>query len=176
MTYEQKATDVMTVVNEVTKEPFIIFGFSDGGYTGYKIASMYPGRIKKLITIVAGENIPSLRIFPKISLDDLSKQDPVFIKEKVDLCPEPEKIQRNLDDISYFYNNEIISKQIFASIQCPTLVMAGELDTHAPLDTILNAYKMIPKSQLAIIANSPHAVHNTNFEAVWANIKPFLNL
>ncbi|KAK8892790.1 hypothetical protein M9Y10_030033 [Tritrichomonas musculus] len=176
VTYEQKANDFMAVVNDVTKDQFIICGFSDGAYASYKIASMHPDRVKKIIAIGAGENIPGLRKIPLNKLEDFAKIDENYIKEKIALCPEPEKLQSFLDDNLTFFNNETISKQIFNSIQCPTLLMCGELDGNAPLDTVLNAYKMIPKAQLAVIANAPHTVFLTNFDAVWANIKPFLNL
>lgn len=45
ITYEQKANDVLAVINAVTKDSVIVLGFSDGGYAGYKLASMYPGRV-----------------------------------------------------------------------------------------------------------------------------------
>lgn len=167
---------MMAVVNEVTKEPFTILGFSDGGYVAYKIATMFPDRVKKMITICAGENIPGLKTIPSIKIADLQKQDPEFVKEKLELCPEQDKLQNYLDVFSNFLSNELISKNIFSKIQCPTLVMAGEVDTHAPLDTVINAYKMIPNAQLAIIANGPHTVFHTNFEAVWSDIRPFLNI
>lgn len=176
ITYEQKANDMLAAVNEVTKDPFYILGFSDGAYTAYKIASMHPERIKKIIAIGAGENIPGLRRIPLSKLEDLAQIDANYIKEKLSLCPEPEKLQNFLDDYFTFFNNEKISKDLFNTIQCPALLIVGELDQNAPLDTVLNAYKMIPKSQLAVIANAPHVAFLANFEAVWANIKPFLNL
>ena len=74
-----------------------------------------------------------------------------------------------------FFNSELISKELFSSIKCPVLLVAGELDPNAPLDTVISAYKMIPNAQLAIIANAPHQAFITNFDAVWANVKPFLN-
>ena len=36
----------MAVINEVTKDSVTILGFSDGAYTGYKIAAMYPAKLK----------------------------------------------------------------------------------------------------------------------------------
>ena len=42
LTYEQKAQDMLAVMNVVTNEPAILLGFSDGAYTAYKVASMYP--------------------------------------------------------------------------------------------------------------------------------------
>lgn len=174
ITYERKAADIMAVVNAITDKPFTILGFSDGAYTAYKIASMYPNRVKKIIAIGAGENVPGLRKIPQSTLDDMAKIDPVFIKEKIALCPEPEKLQAFLNKYYEFFSNELISKELFNSIKCPVLVVAGELDKNAPLDTVINAYKMIPNAQLAIIANAPHQVFITNFDAVWANIEPFL--
>jgi len=60
LSYEQKANDVMAVINAVTKDSVTILGFSDGAYTGYKIASMYPARVNKLIAIGAGEQVPEV--------------------------------------------------------------------------------------------------------------------
>ncbi len=174
VTYEQKALDMMTVVNEITKKPLIILGFSDGAYTAYKIASMYPKHVKKVIAIGAGENIPLLRKIPLSTLEDLAKIDERFIKEKIQLCPEPEKLQDFLNRYYTFFNNELISKELFNSIKCPVLLIAGENDINAPLDTVINAYKMIPNASLAIISNAPHQAFITNFDAVWANIEPFL--
>ncbi len=71
------------------------------------------------------------------------------------MCPEPEKLQDFLNRYFDFFNSELISKELFNSIKCPVLVIGGELDANAPLDTIINAYKMIPNAQLAIIANAP---------------------
>ena len=174
ITYEQKANDMMTVVNQVTQDQFMIIGFSDGAYTAYKIASMYPNRVKKIVAIGAGENIPALRRIPLNTLEDFAKFDRRFIQEKIALCPEPEKLQDFLNRYFTFFNNELISKELFFSIKCPTLLIAGELDANAPLDTVINAYKMIPHAQLAIIANAPHQAFITNFDAVWTNIVPFI--
>jgi pimeloyl-ACP methyl ester carboxylesterase len=73
-----------------------------------------------------------------------------------------------------FYNSMTASKELFGSIHCPVLVMAGERDMNAPLATIVAAYQMIPNSQLSIIPNAPHPVFMVNFAAVWASIVPFL--
>lgn len=146
ITYDQKAEDMMAAVNQVTKKPMVILGFSDGAYTAYKIAAMYPDRVKKVVAIGAGENIPALRKIPMNTLADFAAFDKRFIDEKVALCPEPEKLPDFLNRYFTFFNNERISKELFNSIRCPVLVIAGELDPNAPLDTVINAYKMIPNS------------------------------
>ncbi len=174
ITYVQKAEDMMAAVNQVTKKPMVILGFSDGAYTAYKIAAMYPDRVRKIVAIGAGENVPGLRKIPMAKLADFAALDKRFIDEKVALCPEPDKLQDYLDRYFAFFNQETISKVLFNSIKCPVLLIAGEKDANAPLDTVISAYKMMPNVQLAIIANAPHQAFITHFEAVWANVKPFL--
>ncbi|MER0438260.1 alpha/beta hydrolase [Emticicia sp. W12TSBA100-4] len=48
---EQRANDAMTVVNAVTKESIMVLGFSDGGFSAYKLAAMYPERVKKMVVV-----------------------------------------------------------------------------------------------------------------------------
>lgn len=173
ITYEQKAEDVMAVVNAVTSEDVLILGFSDGAYGGYKVASMYPERIKKMIAIGAGEQIPGLR---RVDFDaaSLLKLDEAYWQQQFALMPQPERLPELCVKMQYFYNAMTASKELFGSIKCPVLVMSGELDRNAPLPTIINAYNMIPKSQLCIIPNAGHVVFSENFAAVWASIVPFL--
>ena len=45
---------MVAVMKAVTKEPAILLGFSDGAYTAYKVASMYPERVDRVIAIGAG--------------------------------------------------------------------------------------------------------------------------
>lgn len=173
ITYEQKANDIKAVIDAVTKEKVIILGFSDGAYTSYKVASMYPENIKKIIAIGAGEQIPGLRkvVF---NAKELLSLDPTFWKQQKSIMPQPEKLEEFWTNMEYFYNTMVASKELFSSIKCSVLIMAGELDRNAPLPTIIGAYNMIPNSQLSIIPNSGHVVFNENFPAVWASVVPFL--
>lgn len=173
ITYDKKADDVMAVVNAITKESVIILGFSDGAYTGYKVAAKYPERIKKMIAIGAGEQIPGLR---KVVFNsrELLNTDDAYWKQQMALMPQPERLQEFWSGMETFYNTMIASKELFSSIKCPVLVMAGELDRNAPLSSVINAYNMIPKSQLSIIPNTGHVVFLENFAAVWASMVPFL--
>jgi pimeloyl-ACP methyl ester carboxylesterase len=173
VTYEQKANDVMAIINDVTKDSVTLLGFSDGAYTGYKVASMYQARVKKLIAIGAGEQVLGLR---QVILDTTVafQLDSSYWKQQLALMPEPARLQEYWKKMAFFYNHMTASKELFASIRCPVLVMAGERDMNAPLATIIAAYQMIPNSQLSIIPNAPHPVFLVNFPAVWACVVPFL--
>ena len=172
-TLEQRANDALAVINAVTNASVIVLGFSDGAYSGYKLASIYPERVKKLIAIGAGEmklgpstfNLTSQSVF---ALDEL------FWQQQLRLMPEPQRVNEFFAKLSDFYNGLIASKELFHSIKCPVLVIAGECDQNAHLPTIIAAYYMMPNSQLAIIPNTTHTVFLENFPAVWECISPFL--
>lgn len=169
----QKANDVLAVVDAENLEKVIILGFSDGAYSGYSFASSYPSRIDKLIAIGAGEETPGLR---KISMDlpKLYDLDPAFRDQQLAIMPEPNRLKEIGDRMAAFYNEASFSKDLLSKIQCHVLVLSGERDRNAPLSTVINAYQMIPHSQLSIIPNAGHVVFSENFEAVWFSIKPFL--
>ncbi len=77
--------------------------------------------------------------------------------------------------LSSYYSNLNIDQTVLGKIRCPVLIIAGEKDQNAPLDTVIAAYKMIPNAQLSIIPNAPHPAFQVNFTAVWACMTPFLN-
>jgi pimeloyl-ACP methyl ester carboxylesterase len=172
-TYEQKANDVNAIVGAVTKDSVTVLGFSDGGYTAYYFAGIYPGKVKKLITIGAGEWLKGSRSF-NMTRKDAFGLDSLYWKQQLVLNPHPEKIDEWFASTNKYYNGLNISKEVFAKVQCPVLLMAGELDQNAALKTVISAYYMFPKVQLAIIPNAPHPAFLGNFPAVWADMVPFL--
>ncbi|MBD1362617.1 alpha/beta hydrolase [Mucilaginibacter sp. ZT4R22] len=172
-TYEQKANDVNAILNAVAKDSAIVLGFSDGGYTGYYFAGLYPDKVKKLITIGAGEWLKGSRSF-NITRKDAFELDSLYWKQQLALNPHPEKFDEWLVSINQYFNTVNISREVFGKVRCPVLLMAGELDQNATLKTVIAAYYMFPKVQLAIIPNAPHPAFQVNFPAVWADIIPFL--
>lgn len=173
LSIKQKAGDILAVVNAVASDSVNILGFSDGGFGGYMFAALYPERVKKMVTMGAGEQTPELRRMG-FNAVELFQLDPAFMEQQLGLMPEPDRLMELGNQIADFYNSTSISKDLFEKIQCPVLVIAGENDRNAALETILSAYRMIPDSQLGIIPNAGHGVFLENFPAVWYSIVPFL--
>ena len=92
LTYEQKANDMLAVIKEVTDEPAILLGFSDGAYTAYKVASMYPECIERIVAICAGTLKPGF-FSEEMKVADLEKIDAAFIEQQKKLMPEPARYQ-----------------------------------------------------------------------------------
>jgi pimeloyl-ACP methyl ester carboxylesterase/ketosteroid isomerase-like protein len=174
-TYEQKAKDVFAVLNKVTKDSATVFGFSDGGYTGYYLASLFPERVKQMVIIGAAETQPGdYKINLKVA--DMMKLDKAYWDQQLQLMPEPNRLQELFDKVSDVTAKMIVSKDFFATIKCPVLVMAGNHDQFVSVQRVVNASKMIPKAELAIIPNATHAVFLENFPAVWALTSSFLKI
>ncbi|WP_197276618.1 alpha/beta fold hydrolase [Flavobacterium sp. KJJ] len=174
-TYEQKAKDVVAVLNEVTKDSVTVFGFSDGGYTGYCLASLFPARVKQMIILGAAETQPGdYKINLKVS--DMMKIDHVYWEQQLKLMPEPDRLQEMFDKVSDATAKMQISKDFFSTIKCPVLVMAGNHDQFLTTQRVVNASKMIPNAELAIIPNATHAAFLENFPAVWATTASFLKI
>ena len=171
--YERKAKDVSTIIQAVTKDSVTVVGFSDGAYTGYYLAGLYPEKVQKLVAIGAGEWKRGSRTF-NLNRKDAFGLDSLYWQQQLALMPEPEKIDRWFASLNSYYNSVIVGKEALGEIHCPVLLLAGEDDQNAPLETVIAAYEMIANSQLGIIPNAPHPVFLTNFQAVWASMVPFL--
>ena len=172
-TIMQKANDVLAVIEAEKLEKVSVLGFSDGAYSGYCFASTYPDKIEKLVAIGAGEETPGLRTIT-LDLPKLFDLDPAFRDQQLAIMPEPHRLKEMGERMAAFYNGASFSKELFSKITCPVLLLSGENDRNAPLNTIINAYHMIPNSQLSIIPNTGHVCFQENFDAVWFAIRPFL--
>ena len=173
ITYKQKANDVMAVINAVTKDSVDVLGFSDGGYAGFELASLYPGRIRKLIAIGATELRPGLRDFTFDAKQGVAL-DSVYWKQQFKLMPEPQRLAEMFTLLGNMYNHLTLDKDFFHTIQCPVLLMAGEHDNSNPPQRVIATSEMIQHCQIGIFPNSSHGVFLENFPAVWACVVPFL--
>jgi pimeloyl-ACP methyl ester carboxylesterase len=146
--YQQRAEDASTIIRTLTKDSVIVLGFSDGGYSGYKLAALYPQLVKKLIAIGAADRPKGgKREKASYTSESLLKGSESFFKSRLALMPEPERWNESLSKLNHLYNQDFVSSETF---------------------------RMIPKAQLAVIPGCSHVVFHCNFAAVWEAINPFL--
>lgn len=170
---EQRANDALAVINAVTKDSVMVLGFSDGGFSAYKLAAMYPERVKKMVVIGAGELLPGLREFNFTAKQAMSF-DKAFFEQQLTLMPEPNRLEDLFAGVNACYSKLTVSKDLLGSIKCPVLVMAGDKDDSNPVERVVSAARYIPKHQISIIPNTTHECFTENFAATWASIEPFL--
>ncbi len=170
---EQRANDALTVINAVTKDSVMVLGFSDGGFSAYKLAAMYPERVKKMVVIGAGELHPGLVEF-KFTAKDAMSFDKAFFEQQLTLMPEPNRLEDLFLGVNACYSKLTVSKDLLSSIKCPVLVMAGDRDNGNPVERVVSAARFIPKHLISIIPNTTHECFTENFAATWTSIEPFL--
>lgn len=174
LTYEQKANDMLAVMRAVTDKPATLVGFSDGAYTAYKVAAMYPETVERIVTIGAG-SLEKGFFSGELKVSDLEKIDKAFVDQQKALMPEPERWQEFCTNYMKFWNRTEVGKDLFGSIKCPVLLIAGDEDDHAPLVTMVAAHQMIPDSRLCIVPKAWHTAFLDNFPVTWAAMDGFIH-
>lgn len=172
--YQQRADDALKVIRSITKDSVTVIGFSDGGYSGIKLAALYPETVKKLVVMGIGDRPKDRQGDSKHTAGSLMKSDSAFFTERLKLMPEPERWDESLSMLNHMYNNDHMSKETFERVKCPVLLMNGDHDGYSTIDQFIQCSKYIPQAQVALIPGCHHVIFFCNFPAVWACIEPFL--
>jgi len=172
-TYDQRAKDAKMLLEHLGIEKASIIGFSDGGYSGYKMASIYPNTVEKMVIIGAGDSPKGSGVNYGYSQEKLMKEAGDYFKGRLAAMPEPERWNESLTWLNALYENEVVSKEVFSKIQCPVLIIAGDGDEYLKTEALVHTNEMIQESQLEIIPGCGHVVFYCNWEAVWAKVRPF---
>ncbi|MCR5446445.1 MAG: alpha/beta hydrolase [Schwartzia sp.] len=173
LTYEQKAEDMLAVMKKVTNEPAVLLGFSDGAYTAYKVASMYPERVDRVVAIGAGTLEPGF-FSGEMKVADLEKIDAAFIEQQKKIMPEPERFQEFCTNYMKFWSNMEVGEDFLKTIRCPVLLISGDEDDHAPMVTMVEAEQYIPNASLCIVPKARHTAFIDNFPVTWKAVEIFL--
>jgi pimeloyl-ACP methyl ester carboxylesterase len=174
-TFEQRANDAYKLIRLLDIEKVTVIGFSDGGLSAYKLASIYPEVVEKMVVMGAGD-MPS-RDEPgtsSYSADSLMKNFGDYFTKRVANMPEPDRWNESLQMINDLYNYSYMSEDTFKKIKCPVLVMSGDGYEFASPEKCIAAHRFISDSQLSIIPGCGHVILYCNFPAVWESMKIFL--
>jgi pimeloyl-ACP methyl ester carboxylesterase len=173
--FNQRADDAFKVIRNITKDSVTVLGFSDGGYTAFRLAALHPELVKKLIVIGAGNYATNTKKQKfNYTPEGLMQYDSAFFKARLSLMPEPQRWREILMSVSNMYNNDPTGTEIFQKIKCPTLIIGGDRDDYLSPEAMVSCAKAISNSQLAIIPGCSHVVFFCNFPAVREAITPFL--
>jgi pimeloyl-ACP methyl ester carboxylesterase len=176
-TWEQRADDAFQVIRSITSDSVHLLGFSDGGFSAYKLAALHPSLVKRMISIGASDRGKTVQR-EKVSYNrsSLLAQSKEFFEGRLSLMPQPERWDDALGKLNHLYNDEFLSSETFEKIQCPVLLMSGDRDEYHTVEGMIKAYRSIKAAQLSVIPGCDHVVFFCNFPAVWAAIEPFLKL
>ena len=171
---EQKASDVNTILEQNSVDKAILLGFSDGAYTAYQIATMYPEKTDRIIAIGAG-TVNKGFFSGELKLSDLETIDSRFVKQQQSIRPEPERWQEFLSDYMKYWNQKEIGAAFFSKIKAPVLLIVGDEDDHAPVKTVLKAHQFLKNSSLLVVPHAWHSAFLDNYPVIWSAIADFIS-
>ena len=175
LTYKQKADDALAVLDDLKiSAPVQIIGFSDGAYTAYEIAALYPERVERITAIGAG-TLQAGYFSGTMKLSDLEAFDKKFIDEQKKIRPEPERWQEFCDAYMDFWSKMHVGAETFGEIKCPVLLIVGDEDDHAPVITVLEAHQLIENSRLCVVPKAWHTAFIDNYDVTATAIFQFVN-
>lgn len=174
-TYYQRANDAKKFLEHLGIEKNKVIGFSDGGYSAFKLADNHPEKAIKMVVIGAGDLPEGSGVNYGYSTEKLMKDAGGYFKGRLDAMPEQERWNESLRWLNVLYEKDVISKETFEKIECPVLVIAGEKDEYSSPQKVLKAAEYIEKSNVGIIPGYGHVVFYCNWNAVWAMAEGFLN-
>lgn len=159
---------------DVTREPPVLFGHSDGGSIALLHAARWPDAVRGLVVLA-----------PHILVEDLSITSIAQAREAYRQTDLRQRLSRHHEDPdSAFYGwNDIwlhppfrqwtIEAEI-GSIACPVLAIQGLDDEYGTLEQIRGIARRVPQTRLLEIPDCGHSPHRDQPEAVIRAVREFL--
>ena len=173
-TYQQRAEDAYNLLKHLKIEKAKVLGFSDGGYSAYKLAALRPEVVERLIVIGAGDMQMAKREQFNYSEKSLMMESAEYFKNRKKIMAEPDRWDESLKMMNDLYNNDFVSSETLSLIKTPTLIMAGDADEYSNVESIVSASSLVKDAKLSIIPGCSHVVFYCNFPAVWEAMKKFI--
>ncbi|MEO8473891.1 MAG: alpha/beta hydrolase [Chryseolinea sp.] len=161
--YKQFAEDAYKVIRNVTNDSVRLIGFSDGADQGYYLATSRPETVSKFVAIggnwgAADFNSETREWMNNLNGKAFEKNFAGFVTERKKLMPEPHRFAEFVDKLAAVWKaDSYVSPEVISSINCQTMIMAGETDS-CPVERYVDMYRKLKKGSLAIIPGSNHLV------------------
>ena len=187
LSFRVMADDTAGLIRALSLEKPSICGYSDGGQIALEFGMHYPEVASKLV--IAGAHnqlqdadIASLRDMGIIApgVVDLQKfekaaSDVVSRVKEFSSGQGPEYWKTFAKEISKMWLTRLnYTIEDYRKIIAPTLIMVGDRDPDVSLDDALEMYRLIPKSELAIVPGSDHYFMWSNAARFTSTVLDFL--
>lgn len=141
LSYEMMAADVNALLDQLHEDSCLVYGHSDGGIIGLILASRYPDKVGRLLTLGANLTPDTLAVFP-------------YLVELVNQYPGvPDTMERKR--LKLLADHPHIGSADLKKISAPVLVMAGDRDAIREEHT-LKIFQSLPNAQLCILPGTTH--------------------
>ncbi len=181
LSYQQLQNDVERILEHLGIDTLSIIGFSDGGITAYRLASLTSLKIEKLVTIGSRwhlKNVETARdLLSNVSGEGWKTKFPDTYETYQKLNPKPDfdalaqsLVNMWLDSGSSGYPNQAVK-----NISCPLLIVRGDDDHLISRETVFELAGIVKNSRLLNIPFAGHAAFEDQKEIFLICLNKFLN-
>ncbi len=180
--------DVLRVADEIELERFAFFGYSDGAWVGYRLASRDPSRITAIIGLgaVGAEHDPQdgrLELAHRVRADGMSAMVDELRADEPDIprwfidhmgASDPEMVALELEGWLSWVDPWSDLRQLTV----PTLLIVGELEEGPAGVAEEHARRLLPRSsgsRVVVLPDLGHAMAFVRSELVAAAVVDFLD-
>jgi len=178
-TYEKKAEDVKAVMDDMNLAKAGFIGFSDGAYTAYSFIRKYPDMVRFIVSMGAGiwkNGFVQGGRKDLHSFSDCIELAPEMWKDQLEnVRPEPERAEEWFESMLEAFAETKFEKDVFENIHVPVLMIVGEKDANAPMDSVIEACRCMNHAQLGVVPNAPHTILMSDYPVVREMILKFLS-
>jgi pimeloyl-ACP methyl ester carboxylesterase len=142
------ADDISELIDQLGLDRPDVVGYSLGGGVAFFTALKYPAKISKLVVISANLSrnaIPAEMLAQQELMGagaaEFMKDTPMY-QGYMAVAPQPENFPKLLDKIGAMMADDFDYSSEFASLQVPTLIIAGDADM-APPSHYVEAFKLL---------------------------------
>ena len=181
LSYAQYQSDVQGVLSHLGVTRYSIFGFSDGGVVGYRLAAQQPENVVCLITLGSQWRLeahdPSIELLSNLTAEFWAENFPAGVDSYNASNPNPDftKLVEAVKAVWLDTTESGYPCGLVESITCPSLIIRGDNDFLFSLEEAVALKAKIPGADFANIPFTEHASHQESPELVGAIVKQFMS-
>lgn len=160
--YRLFVEDIVKILDNEEIDSTSIIGFSSGAITAVKIATVYPERVIKVVSIAGAlgavdKRYEMVKKQQEMTGEEFVKKAKGFVDNRKKLMPEPNRFIEFYDKLKVAHLDSIwISDEDASEIMAPILIIGGDRDEYFDIKAFDRMYSLIPNSRLLIVPNSGH--------------------
>ncbi|WP_370257852.1 alpha/beta fold hydrolase [Marinobacter nauticus] len=180
-TYALYEKDIKEVLSQLGIKRYSIFGFSDGGIVGYRLAANHPEAVVSLVTLGSQWRLeaddPAIDILKSLTAEFWCDHFPSDVEAYISTNPSPD-FKRLLNAVKEVWLDTTESGYpgcLVERIKCPSLIMRGDDDFLFSLTEAAALKNNIPNASFANIPFAQHAAHREVPMLVGSILRQFLS-
>ena len=174
------ARDVLAFMEEHSIERASIFGYSMGGYVAMYLATKYPEKVDRVVTLATKfhwDEPTAIKETQMLNTDKIAEKVPAFASalEKRHVAKDwKEVLSRTAAMLTSLGTDNTLKPDTYKNIAVESLLLLGDRDKMVGLEETLQVYKTLPAAQLGILPGTPHPIEQVDVDLLAYFIRHFI--